>query len=180
MSAAIDDLKHEHEAILFTLKVMERMIAKIRSGEVLEAGDPPAVLAFLREFADKCHHGKEEGILFPALEAAGVPREGGPIGQMLLEHEEGRGYIRRMAAALSGGGDLPAFAKEAEGYVDLLRRHIEKENAVLFPMGERALGEAALAAIAERFEEHEETVIGAGRHEELHAVLEGFEKRYMT
>jgi hemerythrin-like domain-containing protein len=35
-------------------------------------------MEFLTVFVDKCHHGKEEEFLFPALEAAGIAREGGP------------------------------------------------------------------------------------------------------
>lgn len=47
------------------------------------------LLNFFRVFADLCHHGKEEQYLFPALEAAGIPRESGPAGVMLAEHAEG-------------------------------------------------------------------------------------------
>jgi hemerythrin-like domain-containing protein len=36
------------------------------------------MLAFFRTFTDTCHHGKEEGYLFPALEAIGVSRKNGP------------------------------------------------------------------------------------------------------
>ena len=179
MSKAIDDLRHEHEAILFSLEVLERMARMARSGELSSPADPLALVAFLKEFADKCHHGKEEGILFPALEAAGIQREGGPVGVMLQEHEEGRGYIRDMEADLGGRVDLASFALAAEGYVGLLRRHIDKENKVLFMMGEKALAPAELERIYEAFEEHEAKVIGQGRHEELHAMLDDFEERFL-
>jgi hemerythrin-like domain-containing protein len=43
---------------------------------------------FLRHFADECHHFKEEKLLFPLMEEDGIPREGEPIGMMLVEHEE--------------------------------------------------------------------------------------------
>jgi len=178
MSKAIDDLGREHEAILFTLDVLERMAALIAEGKSLEAEDPPKLLAVLREFADTCHHGKEENILFPAMEAAGIPRERGPIGQMLAEHEAGREHIRKMGAAAKAG-DYPAFAREARAYVELLRQHIEKENTVLFPMGERTLDAGTLERVMRKFDEHEERVIGAGRHEELHAILEDFGRRYL-
>jgi hemerythrin-like domain-containing protein len=180
MSRAIDDLRHEHEAILFTLKVLERMIGLIGEGTMREGGDALALLGFLKEFADKCHHGKEEGILFPALEKAGIRKTGGPIGVMLEEHEAGRGHIRRMEEALGKKDGLPAFALEAGAYIDLLRAHIAKENEVLFPMGEKVLSAQDLEAVYEGFEAHEERVIGAGRHEELHAMLDVFDKRYLS
>lgn len=180
MSKAIDDLKHEHEAILFTLKVMGKMKAVAEKGEVPDVDDAVALVGFLKEFADKCHHGKEEGILFPALEKAGIPGEGGPIGVMLQEHERGRALIREMDQAIrKRPADPAAFAKAVDSYVQLLSRHIEKENTVLFPMGERALSREELDAIYERFEEHEEKVIGAGRHEELHSLLDDFERKYL-
>ncbi len=182
MSEAIDDLKREHEAILFTIKVLERMVALSGEGKLSDPGDPLALVAFLKEFADKCHHGKEEGILFPALEKAGVAREGGPVGVMLAEHERGRAHIRAMEAALGskGGIEREAFAREAKGYAALLRAHIDKENSVLFPMGERLLGADELARVYRAFEEHEEKVIGAGRHEELHAMLDDFDRKYIA
>ncbi len=178
MSKAIDDLMHEHDAILFTLKVLGRMTALIREGKTVEAADPLALVAFLKEFADKCHHGKEEGILFPALEKAGIRREGGPVGVMLQEHEEGRAFIREMSAGLEAK-DLPRFAEAADGYAELLSGHIEKENTILFPMGEQALSPAVLSQVYEAFEEHEDKVIGQGRHEELHAMLDAFEAKYL-
>ena len=60
-----------------------------------------AFIGFLKEFADKCHHGKEEGLLFPAMVAAGIPDKGGPIGVMLAEHTQGRQFIRDMEESLS-------------------------------------------------------------------------------
>lgn len=72
-----------------------------------------------------------------------------------------------------------AFAREADGYIELLRRHIEKENTILFPLGEKALTPQTLEGLYELFEDHEERVIGHGRHEELHAMLGEFEKRYL-
>jgi hemerythrin-like domain-containing protein len=179
MGNPFDDLKHEHEAIRFSLKILGAMANRAKSGSP-DIDDGLALLDFLKEFADKCHHGKEESILFPALEKAGIPNAGGPIGAMLHEHELGRGYIRDMEAALrKKPADPGAFARAADAYGSLLDQHIEKENTVLFPMGERVTDERDRDGIFERFEEHEEKVIGAGRHEELHAMLDGFEKKYL-
>ncbi|MCE1196644.1 hemerythrin domain-containing protein [bacterium] len=184
MSRAIDELMHEHEAILFSLGILQKMADAASSGDsrpgaAWDTRDARELVGFLKEFADGCHHGKEEGILFPAMEKAGILNEGGPIGVMLQEHALGRDRIRGMKAALEGAGDRGAFAREASGYIELLRRHIEKENTILFPMGERALSPQALEGLYGLFEDHEERVIGHGRHEELHAMLGEFEKRYM-
>ncbi len=178
MSEAIEDLKHEHEAIVSSLEIVDRIVVGIVEGKLPDKGDLTNFIAFLKEFADKCHHGKEEGILFPALTKAGIPERGGPIGVMLTEHVEGRRLISKMESALQGKPDYAEFASAAKEYSTLLRNHIEKENNVLFVMAERALDSGQLEEIFALFEEHEENVIGHGRHEALHEMLKGLRSKY--
>ncbi len=178
MNQATSDLMNEHEAILSALQILERMIDKVQITKKVDTADMTAFLGFLREFADKCHHGKEEGYLFPAMKAAGVAEEGGPIGVMLQEHQEGRRLIGRMADALAGETDPESLTHAANNYISLLRSHIQKENAVLFPMTDRLFSAQKLDDLYKGFVEHEEKVIGHGRHEELHAVLETLKSRY--
>ena len=118
-------LMEEHEIILQALRVLQAVAAR-------GAQPPPALLDFFKEFADDHHHGKEEQILFPALEEAGFPRDAGPVGVMLHEHTQGRA----LTAALR---DPERFAAAAPAYVAMLTAHIAKENQVLFPMADRAI-----------------------------------------
>lgn len=178
MSKAIDDLRHEHEAIVAGLAILDAMVGRLGGTNPPAAGDLRSFLGFLKEFADKCHHGKEEGILFPALVKAGIPEKGGPIGQMLAEHVEGRKLIKGMETAITGTVDTRAFTAAANGYAALLHAHIGKEHTVLFPLGEKALTPAQLDVIFDGFEQHEEKVIGHGRHEELHAMLKDLKRKY--
>ncbi len=180
MSHAIDDLMHEHEAILFALKILGAIEQRLAAGQPTEREDIAAFIGFLKEFADKCHHGKEESILFPAMVAAGVPEQDGAVGAMLAEHAQGREWIRRMEASLQPSLDAAAFASAAAGYSTLLQAHIRKENEVLFPMAEKLLSPSQLDALFEAFEAHEENVIGAGRHEELHAMLKDLKTKYLA
>ncbi len=159
-------LRHEHEVILRALALLERL------GQRLEAGQPVdrTALAWLRDFfgtfADRCHHGKEEQHLFPALERRGVPREGGPLGVMLHEHEEGRAFLRVMAQ-----GDDKRTAEAIRGYTALLRDHIDKENNVLFPLVEQILSEEERQELGRGFDAVEEAVAGPGVHERILAEL---------
>jgi hemerythrin-like domain-containing protein len=178
MSKAIADLMDEHEAILSAIQIMERMIATIEKATSVDTKDIHDFVGFLKEFADKCHHGKEEGLLFPAMIGAGVPDRGGPIGVMLAEHAQGRKLIRDMEESISTDVDRMKLAQAAREYANLLRNHIQKENTVLFPMAERVLAETQLEKLYEGFEEHEEKVIGQGRHEELHAMLNSLQEKY--
>ena len=125
-------------------------------------------VAFFRDFADRCHHGKEEAHLFPALEAKGFPRQGGPTGVMLHEHEQGRAHVRGMAedidaAAAGDAAALRQFIEHAEGYISLLREHIYKEDHVLFQLADRTLSEADQQALSAAFGQVEAEEMGAAR-----------------
>ena len=180
MTKAIEELRHDHDAILSSLSILDAMVERLGKPNAPSAEALSSYIGFLTEFADKCHHGKEEGILFPALTAAGLPSEGGPVGVMLHEHVEGRALIQQMRRAVSGTVDAPAFSQAARGYAELLRAHIAKENDVLFPMAERLLPSGQMDQIKARFVTHEETVIGHGRHEELHALLRELKRQYVS
>ena len=175
MSKAIDDLKHEHEAILTALQILDSMVV---AGKQVPREDILEFIGFLKEFADKCHHGKEEGILFPALVNAGMSPESGPVSVMLNEHEQGRKHIQNMESAASDPLDVAGFANAAGQYSALLKEHIQKENEVLFVMAEQMLPAGQLDSIYDAFEQHEEKIIGQGRHEELHQMLNSLRKKY--
>lgn len=178
---ASDDLRHEHEAILFSLKIIEEICRILDSGGDVPVEDISDLIEFLKVFADRCHHGKEEGFLFPALEKAGIPEENGPIGVMLMEHEKGRKLINGMSLSLDENGlKAGEFVKNAMDYVTLLRAHIEKENNVLFPMGDNKLSEEEQENLLENFDDFEERIIGDGRHEEFHSMLTVLRKRYLV
>lgn len=180
MEYASKDLINEHEGILFGLKILETMIDQLSANQPVPQKDLQGMVQFLKLFADKCHHGKEEGLMFPAMEQAGIPKDQGPIGQMLLEHELGRQYIRAMdAASFNTTLDTEVFIRNAREYIALLQSHIEKENKVLFPMGDRLLPREKQQELLNGFEEFEERVMGVGTHEKLHEMLHEFDKKYL-
>jgi hemerythrin-like domain-containing protein len=178
MSKAIADLMNEHEAILSAIQILDRMIATMEKTTSVDTKDVHEFIGFLKEFADRCHHGKEEGLLFPALTRAGIPEKGGPIGAMLAEHAQGRKLIRDMEESISTGVDRMKLAQAAREYANLLRNHIQKENNILFPLADKVLTEAQLDELYAGFEKHEEEVIGHGRHAELHAMLRSLQEKY--
>jgi len=178
MSKAMTDLMNDHDAILTALDIFSKILDQLKNENRGDSEELSDFLDFLMEFADKCHHGKEEGILFPALVASGVPDRGGPIGVMMAEHIQGRGYIHTMLEALEEPEDYSSFEKAGRAYIDLLRVHIQKENSVLFPMADRVISADNLETMFHDFAEHEEKVIGHGRHEELHAILDGLKVKY--
>ncbi len=177
MGKATQDLRNEHDAILTVLSIADNMLAapESRHAEVFRAFGE--LVYFLRIFADKCHHGKEEGILFTEMAKKGVAVQGGPIGVMLQEHELGRQHIAGMSRALDPE-DHAGFAESAGRYRDLLRSHIQKENNVLFPLADRLLDDEEQDRLFVLFERHEENVIGHGVHDKLHAMIDSWAEAF--
>lgn len=181
---ATQQLKEEHEGVKVMLDIIERVSKQLEETGKLNQEHFEKILGFLKTFVDQCHHGKEEELLFPALEVAGVPKDG-PIKVMLQEHDLGRNYVRAMRDALArfGTGEKSAsrdMVQNAAGYITLLRAHIEKENHVLFAMGDRLLPEKTQDALYEGFEKIEAERIGIGKHEEFHRLLEGLSGIYLN
>src|SRR5262245_55901739 len=122
---ATELLSDEHRVIERVLAVLEKLTTR----PVEKSLDCwKKALDFFSHLADQCHHFKEEQVLFPAMEERGIPRDGGPIGMMLMEHEEGRSYVRSMLAALDLAETKNEAAKilidKAKAYLRLLREHI--------------------------------------------------------
>lgn len=145
-------LRREHDLIERVLGLLADTCDRLDRGERVPEEFFSWVVEFIRDFADGSHHHKEEEVLFPLLESRGIPREGGPIGCMLHEHELGRDCVRRMREALLGPMQIPQFVAAARDYVVLLHQHIFKENNVLFAMAERCLSTDDDLAAAARYQ----------------------------
>jgi hemerythrin-like domain-containing protein len=185
MKYATEMLRQEHTAILRMLDATEEVARRLRSGAAVDSEILDGLLEFFKIFADRCHHGKEEDLLFPMLERKGMPRHGGPVGVMLHEHEIGRALIREMArtaTALAAGESSAAgnWSAAADQYVSLLRAHIQKENEILFVMAERMLTPAEQAELCSAFEKVEVEQIGPGTHERLHRDMERLTGRILA
>jgi len=170
-------LSDEHRVIERVLGALERLTEK-PAAEFLAPWKQ--ALDFIRHFADQCHHLKEEKILFVALEEHGIPNEGGPIGMMLIEHEEGRAYVRAMFDALGKveAGDASAQAAlcdNAKQYLRLLREHIQKEDEILFRMADEVLGADEQKKLLAAFAEHEAEEMGAGVHKQYLTIAQELE-----
>lgn len=168
-------LSDEHRVIERVLTVLENLTKR----PVAQSLDSwRKALDFIRGFADGCHHCKEEKVLFPAMEAHGIPTEGGPIGMMLVEHEEGRGYVRSMLAALEEihtDAAKQTLISNANSYLRLLNEHIQKEDEILFRMADDVISAGEQKELLQAFEEHEAQEMGQGVHEKYLAIAEELE-----
>lgn len=145
-------LREEHRVIETVLDAMERRLAGPLNQDFFARA-----IDFLRNFADGCHHAKEEDVLFPILESAASAEDDESIEVLLEDHEKGRELVGRMESRLSGAADghavaLLEFRRAATEYIGLLRRHIAREDDQVFAMADRVLGPAEQRLLAEAFQ----------------------------
>ncbi len=175
-------LKEEHKIIKKYLDVIDKIVEDASHDKNINSADLEDIVDFIRTFADKCHHSKEQDLLFPAMESAGIPREGGPIGVMLEEHEIGRNFVKNLASAILKykNGDRKALkdiAENASGYSELLRQHIDKEDNILYMMADMHLDEDTEKQLLKDFDKVEKKM-GADTHQRYHHLLERLVKKY--
>ncbi len=154
-------LKREHEIILRLIDGLGRVRNALGRGEAV----PPEVLrqavAFMREYADRRHHAKEEDTLFPAMVRAGIPEHGGPIAVMKSEHDQARDSVMALERATDayvkhGAAEHDAVISAIATITTLYTDHIFKEDNILYPMAESALGADVMAELATTFAQIED------------------------
>jgi hemerythrin-like domain-containing protein len=164
-NSATAALRQEHRLILQVVAAFERII-RARAPATLPpdaVDDIEQCITFFRLFTDACHHGKEEDILFAALQEQDVPGVAGHIALMRDEHVQGRLLVRRMSYALAAAradaeeGDDAAeayrvLADAGAAYIDFIRAHISKEDEGLFDAADSAVHGAACASLCDAYD----------------------------
>jgi hemerythrin-like domain-containing protein len=158
-----DILEEEHRVIEKVIGAMAVIAETLEQKGHVEVDTLRDMAAFMRTYADQCHHGKEETHLFPALEQKGVPSRGCPVGALLQEHKAGRALVAALTEAVNqfAGGDntkRDAVISSLRGLVALYPGHIWKEDYLLFPMANKVLSRDDQTDLRERFEAVEVSV----------------------
>lgn len=175
-------LMQEHRVIEQVLNALEAACSKIE----MESEDQTAIqdiLFFLKNFADLCHHGKEENRLFPMLEAKGFSKDAGPTAVMRRDHVEGRNFIQEMSASLGewkngNASSLGSLKRAARGYIALLRDHIQKEDHCLWPMADACLSPEEQLELEKAFQHVESHEIPSGLHEQCLSIAQSLAHQY--
>lgn len=167
---ATDILIEEHRIILKVLECTEKITKEAETKEKLNVESAHTAVHFFRNFADRCHHAKEEDRLFVVMEEHGFPRDAGPIGVMLMEHEDGRRFVRGMAESIDKAAQgnqkaIQSFIQNARNFIALLQGHIYKEDHILFPMADQAFDNAVEDKLLLDFKRIESNA-GKKRHSE--------------
>ena len=183
MEKPIEVLMGEHRLIEQALGSLETYVMEM----VAKAPPHREVIgeyaAFFGGFADACHHGKEEDILFQRLVERGLPRHAGPLAVMYHEHEVGRAHVKALAALAAGTGEPDSretglFIDHAGAYVPLLRQHVLKEDNILYPMALQMLTGPELDAMSTEFEKFDARIRADGSYDRLHALADRLASRF--
>lgn len=170
-------LKEEHKVILKALNVLDSIVGR----EDIQREELLLLIDFIKNFADRCHHKKEEDLLFKYMIESGVPAEGGPIDVMLSEHNMGREFVKNMENAIRNGKiDRAKFNENAKNYTSLLSEHIYKEDNILYQIADFHIDAEGQKRLLEEFERVEKEDIGIGVHEKYHSIINELEQKYTS
>lgn len=141
-----ETLKEEHDRILVFCGYVRNTCADCVENRSVPVSEFRSMVQFIRDYADGHHHQKEEKILFKEMLdhlggiAVNVVKHG-----MLVEHDWARLLVADLEKALNeyeknrSTANMLNIIANAVGYCNLLERHIEKENAVVYPYAEKNL-----------------------------------------
>jgi hemerythrin-like domain-containing protein len=157
-------------------KMFELVRKEIRQIEERRQADPifiDTTVDFIRTYADRTHHGKEEDILFRDLEKKDIAEVDKKIMQELIdEHKYGRKTVKELVEAkeryLQGQrGALEVILDKLNVLVNFYPEHIEKEDKVFFPATEEYFSREEQDAMLEEFWEFDKEMI----HEKYRSLV---------
>jgi len=145
-------LSEEHQIILRVINAAFKECEDIEQGKAIELSFFQKTIDFIRNYADKFHHAKEEEILFIAMLESADQMHCNPIPVMLHEHAESRELVQGMEEAISEN-NIEKLIDNTRAYGMLLQQHIYKEDNVLYPMAEQGLTNEQKVVIKQKYQE---------------------------
>lgn len=181
---SIELMVEEHRNIKRMLKVVRKACNNILHGNDIPYEDFEKMIDFIKNYADAHHHGKEEKFLFKEMETR-LGNAGSQLVRhgMLVEHDLGRLYISELKESLERTKSGEEESKldiiaNAVGYANLLSRHIDKEDSVVYTFAERKLPKYIIDDINAQAEIFEQTAQTQGTQSYYIKLLEELEAKY--
>ena len=150
-------LREEHDNISKFVDKFEIMAIDLMEKNEISIEEYTKAIEFIRVYADKTHHQKEEELLFKAMLETKDEMANNLVNHgMIVEHNLARLYVWELENALKAYQKEPtvklklAIVTNTMSYVYLLRRHIDKENRVAYPYGERLLSKEVIEKLNEQ------------------------------
>jgi len=172
MNDFIHELKHDHHVIQQVVAGMSAVADLLDSGKQVDPSVLIDVVHFLRLFADRCHHEKEDQYLFPVLATKATLNIRREMESLEREHRSAKQLVDQLAKVAALYFDNPAAVRYRvidllQQLVELYPAHIWKEDFLLFPLAQQNLSESEQQDLKEQFEDIERDV-----GEDIHASFE--------
>jgi hemerythrin-like domain-containing protein len=167
----------EHRLIERMLKVIGKTLLRVESVREIDPVFVDTAIDFIRIYADRTHHGKEEEILFRDLSKRSLStKDRNMMNSLIEEHVFGRKTTKALEDANNRyrNGDKSALGDIIAGFhalVGFYPRHIEKEDKIFFPAVRSYFTDEAEQAMLAEFWEFDRGMI----HEKYKLVVEGLD-----
>ena len=164
----------EHRLIERMIKIIERKLAQIKKEHKADPAFIDSAVDFIRTYADRTHHGKEEDILFRDLAGKNLSEDDSRMMKDLIEEHV---FARKTTKALADAnnwyrqGESAALAdiiEQLRTLVDFYPKHIDKEDRIFFPSSRKYLSEQEDQTILTEFEQFDKKMI----HEKYETVVD--------
>ena len=147
-------LYSEHEKIGVSLFILENILKKMEVEEKIPFSDFDNIILFLQEFADFIHHKKEEDFYFPEVIKTGDLKLKSLVLELIEEHKKARELVNEFkigVSELKSGGGKNKIKESILNYISLMKKHIGKENGILFIQAGKIFDEKIDGKIAAGF-----------------------------
>lgn len=182
---SIELMMDEHKKILRMLEVVRRACTQLMEQDIIDYSDFEKMVDFIKNYADLHHHGKEEKFLFKEMQ-----EQMGQMGTnlvkhgMLVEHDWGRLFVSELLAAIESYRNGNTDAKidiiaNAIGYTAHLKRHIAKEDAVVYVFAGQKLSQETLERVDKLTDEFEAEAMRNNIQKKYDSLLTGLEEKYL-
>lgn len=151
MNDPIHVLESEHVLHRRMLAVLERIASHVEARRPFPADDVARVLAYFREFVEVVHHAKEDGSVYPLVLAVGDEDIAEVIGRLIADHQATKELLNSLVLFWEPGELLEqeriGFCQLARAYSSRMRRHMDLEEAHLFPAAKKLAPDDKLAVV---------------------------------
>lgn len=166
----------EHRLIERMMEIIKKEISKIKKTNTVDPIFVDTAVDFIRIYADKTHHGKEENILFRDCAKKSMSEADTKLmNELIEEHKFGRKTVSELIEAkeeyIKNQSNLKVILDKLNILIDFYPKHIKKEDDIFFPNSEKYFSEDELEAMLKEFWEFDKTMI----HEKYKLVVEQLE-----
>jgi len=168
----------EHRLIEQMLSVVKDGLGQMQSTQKADPLFVDTVVDFVRTYADRTHHGKEEDILFRDLRKKALSADDARVmNELIQEHVFGRATTKALVEANAryrngDGAALSAIAEKLQTLAEFYPKHIAKEDKVFFPAARAYFTDAEDQAMLAEFWEFDRKMI----HERYRSVVQGLKR----